>query len=369
MTETIDGTPRLLLDLERVERNIAEMARRVQRRHAVLRPHFKTHKSPEVLKRQLAAGAVGVTVATIHEAEVAIEGGATDVLIAHPPVGRARLNAIEALLGQARIIVTCSEPEHVRALAKIGSPIDYYWEVDSGARRLGTQPGRETAEAVQSVLDLPHVRLVGLMTFSGHAYAARDATELEGVASQEANALRDTVRALEERGIPPGILSAGSTPLWPHGDDVAGEYRFGNYVFNDATQVFLGSATLDDCALTVEATVISRPANDLLILDAGSKALASERMSPATQAFGLVSGHPELTLDRLYEEHGICKVSGDCKLAIGDRVQVVPNHACTCANLHASYAVRMPDGSTERWPVVARGWEHVEHLPAAPVSV
>ena len=368
MTEISDGTPRLILDLARLERNIVEMAHRVETRHAVLRPHFKTHKSPEVLRRQLSAGATGVTVATIHEAEVAIEGGATDVLIAHPPVGRAKLDAIEALLGQARVIVACSEPEHVRALADIGRPVDFYWEVDSGAARLGTPPGEETAEALHSVRDLRRVRLAGVMTFPGHAYGAHDESELKAVAAEEANALRDTAQALEARGISPGVLSAGSTPLAAHGDDVATEYRFGNYVFNDATQVALGSATLDDCALSVEATVIGRPSSEYLILDAGSKALASERMSPNTRAFGLVRGHPELTLERLYEEHGVCRVTGNNGLAIGDRVEVVPNHACTCANLHAFYSVHMTDGSTERWPVVARGWEHSVQTAASPVS-
>ena len=365
--DTTSDTPHLILDLAGLEQNIARMARRVEARRAVLRPHFKTHKSPQVLRRQLSAGAVGVTVATIREAEVAIQGGAMDVLIAHPPVGRAKLDAIAVLLDQARVIVACSEPEHVRALAGMGRPVDYYWEVDSGVARLGTRPGADTAEALHSVRDLPHVRLAGVMTFAGHAYGARDESELKAVAGDEAGALRETARALEERGIAPGVLSAGSTPLAAHGDDVATEYRFGNYVFNDATQVSLGAAALDDCVLSVEATVIGRPSSEYLILDAGSKALAAERMSPNTGAFGLVRGHAELTLERLYEEHGVCQVTGITELAIGDRVEVVPNHACTCANLHAFYSVRMPDGSTERWPVVARGWEHTVQAAASPV--
>jgi D-serine deaminase-like pyridoxal phosphate-dependent protein len=363
--ESSVGTPRLILDLARLERNIVEMARRVESRQAVLRPHFKTHKSPEVLRRQIAAGAIGVTVATIHEAKVAIGAGAKDVLIAHPPVGREKLEAIARLDGRARLIVACSEPEHVRALSSIGRQIDYYWEVDSGAARLGTPPGPATAEAVQSVVDLPNVKLVGVMTFSGHAYAAHGTSELERVAADEADALRETARALAARGIAPGVLSGGSTPLAKHGDEVASEYRYGTYVFYDATQVALGSATLDDCALTVEATVIGRPSREHLILDAGSKSLASERMSPATQGLGVVRDHPELMLERLYEEHGVCTVTGTCELALGDRVEVIPNHACVCANLHAFYAVRTAAGVTERWPVVARGWEHEPHLAAA----
>jgi D-serine deaminase-like pyridoxal phosphate-dependent protein len=138
----------------------------------------------------------------------------------------------------------------------------------------------------------------------------------------------------------------------------ATEYRFGNHVFYDATQVALGSAGLDDCALSVEATVIGVPAGDRVILDAGSKALAAERMSGATRTFGIVRGYPGLEVAQLYEEHAICRAAPGSGLpALGDRVEVVPNHACTCANLHAAYNVRGSRGE-HRWSVEARGWEH-----------
>ena len=135
-------------------------------------------------------------------------------------------------------------------------------------------------------------------------------------------------------------------------------------MFNDATQVALGAASLDDCALTVEATVIGAPAADRVILDAGSKALAAERMSGATTTFGIVRGYPGLQVAQLYEEHAICRAEpGSPVPALGARVEVVPNHACTCANLHAAYTVRSPRGE-RRLGVEARGWEYA----GAPVA-
>jgi D-serine deaminase-like pyridoxal phosphate-dependent protein len=194
------------------------------------------------------------------------------------------------------------------------------------------------------------------MSFPGHAYAANGDEELRRIATSEQAALQATADALTARGIEPGTLSAGATPLTAAAPAWPAEYRFGNYVFNDATQVALGSAELDDCAVTVAATVVGRPAQDRVILDAGSKALAAERMSAATETFGLVRGHPEVAVRRLYEEHAICEVGSGTALRLGDRVEVVPNHACTCANLHAEYTVLRRDGRLDAWPLAARGW-------------
>jgi D-serine deaminase-like pyridoxal phosphate-dependent protein len=346
-------TPRLVLDAARLEANLARGAAAARARNATLRPHIKTHKSAAVLRRQIAAGLRGVTTATIREAELAIACGVDDVLIAYPPVPAWRLRALDALLDRARLIVACSERAHVEALATLERPIDYYWELDSGTGRLGTEPGEPTAALLDDVCALEGPRLAGLMTFAGHAYGDGDGDAAE----RESAALLQTATALRARGIAPGELSTGCTPLLDREVAGATEYRFGNYAFYDATQVALGAAHLDDCALTVEATVVARPAADRVILDAGSKALAAERMSGATTAFGLVRDHPELTVAQLYEEHAICRVDGACELALGDRVAVIPNHACTCANLHAEYTVRFADGSEERWPIDARGWE------------
>jgi D-serine deaminase-like pyridoxal phosphate-dependent protein len=348
-------TPRLVLDERRLDANIARAQRRAGAARAVYRPHFKSHKSPEILRRQLAAGAIGATVATLHEADVAIAAGAVDVLIAYPPIGDWRGAEIAALLDRARVIVACGEPEHVRALAAVGRPVEFYWEVDTGTGRIGTPPGEPTAAAVASALAATDGPVfAGLMAFSGHAYAA-GADGREAVAAAESAALAETVAALRARGIESPVVSSGTTPL--AGLDVPGatELRWGNAVFFDGMQVALGAATLADCALAVEATVVARPAPDRVILDAGSKALAAERIREGGP-FGLVRDHPALHVDRLYEEHAICRSDGPSELALGDRVEVVPAHACTCANLHAEYVVRRCEGGEARWPVVARGW-------------
>jgi D-serine deaminase-like pyridoxal phosphate-dependent protein len=339
----VTTTPRLVLDRRRLDANLTAMADRVRALGATLRPHVKTHKSPEIMRRQLAAGARGITTATLHEAEAMVSAGAEDVLVAYPPVGEDRRTRLAALSARARVTVTCSEPAHLEALAGLPAEIGFYWEVDCGAGRLGTAPGEATARA----LDGAAGRLRGIMTFAGHAYAGGDRGE---VAAVEDAALAETAEALRARGIDPGALSAGATPLAeaPR-SGTATEYRFGNYVFKDATQVALGSATPDDCALTVEATVVGRPDERRVILDSGSKALAAERT--AADGFGIVRDHPELRVAQLYEEHAICQAAEPSALRVGDRVHVIPNHACTCANLHAVYWV---DG--EQWPLAARGW-------------
>lgn len=350
-------TPRLVLDEERLDANIRAAAARVAELGGVLRPHVKTHKSTEIMQRQIAAGATGITVATIREAEVMIEAGATDVLLAYPPVGRFRLDALRALAQRARMIVSCSEEAHVEMLASTGAPLEYYWEVECGTRRLGTPAGEATAAVLVHVATRRRVRLAGLMAFAGHAYGATSQDDLHRVVDAEREALLETAQALVDRSIDPGVISVGATPLMRWESGFASEYRFGNYVFNDATQVSLGTVAEEQCALTVEATVVARPAADRLILDCGSKALASEKMGRLTSGFGIVRGHPELRLESLYEEHGICSIDeGGTELELNDRVEVIPNHACTCANLHGAYNVRNVDVPDRRWPLDARGW-------------
>ena len=352
-------TPRLTLDERRLTANIERMAERVAALGGVLRPHAKTHKSGEIARRQVAAGASGVTVATVREAAVMADAGIADILLAFPPVGSARLDALESLAERCRLTVTCSEEAHVRALAERGIALGYYWEVDCGAGRLGTPPGEPSAAAIESAGELDGPRYRGLMTFAGHVYEVAGLDARRAVAEQEHRALAETVAALERRGIAAGTLSVGTTPLADVESSYATEFRFGNYVFNDATQVALGSASLDDCALAVEATVIGLPAPDRVILDAGSKALAAERMSRATSGFGLVRGYPQLRVEQLYEEHAICSAEdGSPRPALAERVHVIPNHACTCANLHSAYVVRGARGE-QIWQVEARGWEGV----------
>jgi D-serine deaminase-like pyridoxal phosphate-dependent protein len=348
-------TPFLALDYQRLRANLEAMAARVHGLGGRLWPHLKTHKSREIARLQARLGAGGATVATLAEAEMAIECGFTDLLVAYPPVPAARARAVAGLADRARVAVSCSEAGQVAFLGAAGTPVGVYWEVDVGSGRLGTAPGEETAQAVERMASASGAQYRGLLAFAGHAYRATSGEELRAVQAAQDEALRTTAEALARRGIT-GVLSVGTTPLSMVDTGLADEYRFGNYVFYDATQVALGSASIDQCALAVIGTVIGTPGPGRAVIDAGSKALPAERMSPLTPDLGLVYGHPEARVVGLYEEHGLLTFPPSDPLRLGDRVAVIPNHACTCVNLHGSYTVYSagPGDSAERWPVTAR---------------
>ena len=197
------------------------------------------------------------------------------------------------------------------------------------------------------------------MTFGGHAYAAADDAELDRAAEDERRALEASAEALRKAGIDCPVRSAGTTPtahrLRAGTAPSITEMRPGNYVFYDATQVALGLVGPSDCALSVLATVIGRPDPRRVILDAGSKALSAERLTPRAPGFGLVLGHPELTVERLYEQHAIVSAPQPSGLRVGDRVRIVPNHACTTANLHRRALVAAGDDVVDVWSIGAGG--------------
>lgn len=347
------ATPYLALDHQRLMANLEQMAAHVRSLGGRLWPHLKTHKSREIARLQAQLGAGGATVATLAEARFAIGCGLTDVLIAYPPVPTAKVRALAELTDRARVAVTCSEPGHTDFLRAAAAAVGVYWEVEVGTGRLGTPPGDPTAAAVTGLADAVNASYRGLLAFAGHAYKATSDAELRAVQAQQEEALLATAAALQRRGIT-GVLSVGTTPLSRFESGLADEYRFGNYVFYDATQVALGSAGIDQCALAVITTVIGTPGPCRAVIDAGSKSLPAERMSALTPDLGLVYGHPDVRLIALYEEHGLLESAEPHGLRLGDRVAVIPNHACTCVNLHAAYTVHGPDGSTERWLVSAR---------------
>jgi D-serine deaminase-like pyridoxal phosphate-dependent protein len=197
----------------------------------------------------------------------------------------------------------------------------------------------------------------GLMTFGGHAYAAADDAALDRAAADEREALAASAAALAEQGIDAATRSAGTTPTAHRltRDSALTELRPGNYVFYDATQVALGLVGEERCALSVRATVVGRPAPDRVILDAGSKALAAERLTTRTAGFGIVRGHPELAVERLYEQHAIVHSQGRSDLTVGQRVDVVPNHACAAANLHRQALVEEGGELVATWSIGAAG--------------
>jgi D-serine deaminase-like pyridoxal phosphate-dependent protein len=339
------------------------MAARTRAAGVELWPHTKTHKSREIAQLQRQNGAGGLTVATMREAACFAGVGFERILIAYPPVGDWRLDALVALAGSVDVRVVLDGLSTVELLddacRRAGVSIPYLWEVDCGVHRCGTTPGPPTADLVaQAVTLYEHARFDGLMTFGGHAYIASDAAGIASAARDEKDALSLTATALEAIGIDAPSRSAGTTPTAHQLADAGPitELRPGNYVFYDATQVTLGVATTDACALSVLATVVARPDERRLILDCGSKALAAERLSPRSQTFGFVVDHPELAIERLFEEHAIVTAEEPIAVPLGTRLRVVPNHACATINLHSRMLVTEDGEVADVWSIDARGW-------------
>jgi D-serine deaminase-like pyridoxal phosphate-dependent protein len=353
---TTSGTPVAVVDEEVMERNLRRMAELAVSKGVRLRPHAKTHKSVEVARRQLALGAGGLTIATLTEAETFASAGVDDLLIAHPPVGEVKLRRLGALAARVkRLAVAVDDVGVARALP---GRVEVLWEVDPGQHRIGTAPGEPTVSAVTDLVRVVgQARFRGLITHGGHSYGSKDDAERRTAAAQEVHSVLDTAATLRSRGIDVRELSIGSTPTaGVHPLEGITEIRPGTYVYGDANLVTLHAHKLEDCALGVVACVVSTPAADRAVLDAGSKALSADLRVPNMTGFGIVAGHPHLTVARLSEEHAVLTSDGPTGLSIGDLLLIIPAHACTTVNLHRELAVVGANGAT-RWQAVdAVGW-------------
>jgi D-serine deaminase-like pyridoxal phosphate-dependent protein len=356
-------TPALLVDGPTVVENVTDMAARAEAAGVQLRPHAKTHKSREIARLQLSRGAAGLTVSTLREADCFAAAGFDDLLLAYPPVGDWRLDALSRLAVRARMRVVVDDLETLAladaACRRSGASLGYLWEVDCGVGRCGTAAGPATAGLIARATDeYPQAEFDGLMTFGGHAYAAADDAGIAAAAEDEKDALQETAAALATLGIEARTLSAGSTPTAHQLVDAGPitEIRPGNYVFYDATQVVLGLVPEERCALSVLATVVARHDRQL-ILDCGSKALAAERPTPRLNTWGRVAGHPGLAVARLFEEHAIVTAEESTRVPLGARLRVIPNHSCATTNLHARMLVVEGEDVVDVWTVDARGWD------------
>jgi D-serine deaminase-like pyridoxal phosphate-dependent protein len=347
-------TPVAVVDEEVVERNLARMAKLAADHSVKLRPHAKTHKSAYMAQRQMAHGAVGLTCATFTEAEVFANAGVDDLLIAHPPVGGPKLDRLAALASRVkRLAVSLDDVGIARSLPQ---SIEVLWEVDTGQRRIGTPPGDPTAQGVRELVKaIGAKRFRGLITHAGFVYAATNQVERHRAADQESDGLLKSAELLRQGGIEVRELSVGSTPTAGLAlRDGITEMRPGTYIYGDANQVTLGSQAVEDCALAVVATVVATPARDRAVADAGSKALSADLQVVGLSGYGIVLGQPDLIVARLSEEHTIITANGPTGLMIGDRIVVIPAHACTVVNLHpAMLAV----SAKRHWVTIeARGW-------------
>ncbi|WP_395292349.1 alanine racemase [Kitasatospora hibisci] len=354
-------TPDIMVELDVLERNIERMAAALQTKGLRLRPHAKTHKMPEIAARQLAAGAVGLTVATIGEAEVFADHGATDLFIAYPLwIGPRQAQRLQKLATRARVAIGTDSAEAAetagRHLGAAAGDIEVMVEIDSGHHRSGVRP--EQAVAVARAATRAGLRVAGVFTFPGHGYApGMPATAAE----QEQQALARAAELLAAAGFEVTRVSGGSTPTAElTGTSAATEVRPGVYVFGDAQQLELGRCTTADIALTVAATVVSRHEGDdttprRVVLDAGSKILGGDRAAWAT-GFGRLMDHPEARITALSEHHATVAWPDDSGLpALGERLRVIPNHVCVAVNLVDDVAVVNGGTLVTRWQVAARG--------------
>lgn len=347
-------TPSLVIDEERLDHNIAAMAAFAARAGLALRPHVKTHKCVEIARRQVAAGAIGITVATISEAEVFATAGATDIFIAYPLwLDDDKAVRLRRVLQSTPLLIGIDSAEGAGRLALgtagLSERLSVLVEVDSGHHRSGVTPaeaGQVASAAAQLGLDV-----AGVFTFPGHSYAP-DTRRTAAV--DEMHALAEAVLALKHEGIMARIVSGGSTPSVEFADaSVLTELRPGVYVFGDAQQWELGTCAPENIALTVCTTVVSRTP-ERVVADAGSKALAADRGSFST-GFGRLLDHPEARLSAISEHH--VTITGiDCRP--GTRLRVVPNHVCTAVNLADEYVVERNGEVIGSWPVDARGRNH-----------
>lgn len=364
-------TPHVLVDRLRLERNIARMQEAAGARGIRLRPHAKTHKSPRIARMQIEAGAVGICCAKLGEAEVFAAAGIDDIRVPYP-VNPFNAERVIALLDQCRLSIVVDDEEVAaewsRAMTRAGRVLDVVVKVDVGFHRCGIAPDCEgAAELVARVAERPGLSFRGLLSHAGHAYHARSRDEVAAIARHERDTLQELAVRVRALGVAVEEISVGATPTARESAGLEGitEMRCGNYVFYDRTQVGLGAAALDDCALTVLATVVSRPSIDRAILDCGSKVLTND----GARGFGDPRGHgvvlpatrenvpdESLSIERLSEEHATVRVEGSrSDLRPGQRVRVLPNHACVVVNMVDELVLTRGETMLEMLPVAARG--------------
>jgi D-serine deaminase-like pyridoxal phosphate-dependent protein len=342
-------TPFAAVNLDKLEANIAKLQRYLDEHSISNRPHIKTHKIPEIAHMQIKAGAVGITCQKLSEAEVMAQAGIRDILVTYNIIGTKKLQRLMRLVRCTKLSVTADSEFTVKGLSTAAQreqlELAVMVEFDSGAQRCGVQSPQEAAALARLISASPGLHFAGLMTFPSNA--------------KTDPFVKETKALLERDNIQAECVSGGGTPnLWQaHTSTEVTEHRAGTYVYGDRHIIKSGAMSLDDCALTVTTTVVSRPTPDRAILDGGSKTFSSDLLD--LDGYGAIIEYPEARIYSLSEEHGHVDLS-DCnnKPQIGERLTVIPNHCCVVSNLfNRIFGVR---GNRVEviWPVAARGAVH-----------
>lgn len=356
-------TPALLIERSILEDNIDRMQRLADMNNIKLRPHVKTHKSPYIAKKQIKRGAVGIACAKVGEAEVMASHGIDDIQIANIIVGESKIRRMKKLVETGVKISCCVDSLYAaRSLSEVfgddNSQIDVFILLDTGFHRCGLDKYNDILNLANEVRALRSLRLKGLLSHDGRVYSADTDKKMKGIINEETSRMHETADNLKKDGFAIDEISVGSTPgaRYLTGAEGITEVRPGNYVYYDMIQAALGSAKLENCALNVLATVISVPPGDRAIIDAGSKAL---NLDKGAHGLSLINGYGHIInkkgiISRLSEEHGII-TNRDGNFTVGEKIRIIPNHACVVSNLF-DYAW-MVDGEyvIEKIDIEARG--------------
>jgi 3-hydroxy-D-aspartate aldolase len=357
-------TPALVIDLEAFERNLDAMADFVATSGMRLRPHAKTHKSPDVALAQIARGAVGQCCQKLSEAEVLVDGGVNDVLVSNEVVGEAKLARLAALASRATISVCADDIAQVHAYGAAaraaGATLHVVVEIDAGAGRCGAAAGQPAAAIAQAIVDEPGLEFAGLQAYHGGAQHLRTDQDRATVIALSGERVRATLAAFDDAGIAcPTVTGAGSGTFYIEAaSGLWTELQAGSYCFLDADYARNQPAAaahvpLFEHALFIASTVMSVAVPNHCIVDAGHKAAAIDSGLP------VVWGAPGLTCTGANDEHGIIAVANRAQPALGDRIWLIPGHVDPTVNLHDWYVgVRggLNDGHVETvWPIAARG--------------
>ncbi|MGY8661200.1 D-TA family PLP-dependent enzyme [Bradyrhizobium sp. UFLA05-109] len=343
------GTPCAVIDMDKVERNIARIQKACDDASVANRPHIKTHKNPTLAKMQVAAGAKGITCQKLGEAEIMANAGIDNILISYNLLGEEKMARLGALQAKANMTVAADNSTVIAGLPKAaaasGRPLSVVVECDTGRKRAGVETPAEAIALAREIAASKGLHFAGFMLYP---------TETGWVDAQKF--YDEALAGVRALGLDATIVSTGGTPNLVNIGKLKGgtEHRFGTYIYNDRMQVAAGVATWDDCALHIYSTVVSRAAPERGILDAGSKTLTTD--TGGLDGHGLILEHPEAKIARFAEEHGFLDLSrSNTRPNVGDVVRIVPNHVCVVVNMMDEVVMVRDDEIIGTLPVAARG--------------
>lgn len=334
-------TPSFLVDLDKLEQNISDTAELCKIHGKILCPMVKTHKSLEVANLQQAHGATGFLVGTLDEAEKLVQHGFKEIILAYPVASEENISRVIELAKQSHIIASFDGIEAAlqmqNLLVKETLKLDYLIIIDCGLHRFGVKADK-AVDLARKLSGLSALTFKGICTHPGHVYGVSNLSDIEKVAKEETDALEMASALLVKEGFAVEIVATGSTPTLPFAvkNKTITTVRPGNYIFYDAIQVALGIAPIESCALTILATIIAHPSENIFIMDAGSKCFGLDKgahSASLVNGYGIVKQYPELIVEGLSEEVGKIRATKHTCLKVGDKIEVIPNHACAAANM------------------------------------